>query len=318
MVRYILQRLVQGVLVVMGAFTLAFLILNIIPGNPVALMLSQGGQESDVPVSQIRKVSAEFGYNKPIIVQYLTGLGHLFQGNLGRSVQTGQPVLHEIVQALPPTLQLAAGAIVIGVVVGSAIGFFGTYFRRHAFREATLTLPSIGASMPSFWVGLMLLFAFSFRLRWFPAFGNQGFKSLVLPAITLGISTGAVIGQVFARSMVETLRQPYVNTAHAKGLSKLRIHVMHVARNAVMPAITVAGLVSGRLIAGAVIIETVFGRNGIGSLTVNAVESKDLAVVQGVVVLTAVVFVIVNLLVDLMYPLLDPRIELGIRRRRAR
>lgn len=310
---FIGKRLLHGVLVVWGAFTLAFLILDVIPGNPVRLMLSSGGDQSYVSQQQVDKISAQYGFNKPLDVQYLVRLGDLLHGDLGRSVQTGQPVTHVVLEALPPTLALMGCAVVIGVLLGGAVGFFGTYVRWVWLRELLLSLPSFGASMPTFWTALLLLEVLSFRIRAFPAFGSNGPASLVLPAVTLGIAMAATVGQVFARSMSTTSALPYVQTAQGKGASRLRIHVVHVTRNALAPAVTIAGVAGGRLLAGAVVVETIFGRSGLGSLTVTAVEQKDLDLVLGIVVINAALFVLISLIVDLTYPLIDPRQQLSTR-----
>jgi peptide/nickel transport system permease protein len=307
--RYVATRLVHGLFVILGAYTLTFLILDVIPGDPVRLMLSQGGSEAFVSDDQVAQLSAQYGFDKPLVVQYFDHLWQLLQGDMGRSVQNGADVTLLIFRALPSTAELAAGAVVFGVVFGALIGFVATFVRRPFLRDALLSIPSIGGSIPTFWLGLILIELFSFRFGIFPAFGNAGFKSFVLPCVTLGVPAAAHIGQVFARSLLDTLQQPYVGTAVAKGASRLRVHLVHVTRNAMLPAITVAGVVSGRLIAGAVIVETIFGRIGLGSLTVNAVQTKDLAVVQGVVILTAAVYAVVSLLVDISYRLLDPRLS---------
>ncbi|MEU1168597.1 ABC transporter permease, partial [Streptomyces sp. NPDC005921] len=190
-----------------------------------------------------------------------------------------------------------------------------TYTSRRWLRQLLLSLPPLGVSVPTFWVGLLLVEAFSFRLRWFPAFGNDGLRGLVLPALTLALPTGALVAQVLAKSLLTALDQAYVETARAKGAGRWRVHLRHALRNASLPALTVVGLLVGQLIAGSVVVETVFSRDGLGRVTAAAVTAQDIPLVQGVVVFGALIFVATNLVVDLVYPLLDPRIVVASNRR---
>jgi peptide/nickel transport system permease protein len=220
----------------------------------------------------------------------------------------GRPVLTVIRQNLPPTLILTFTALLVAVVLGGSVALVATYTRARWLRQFLLSLPAAGVSLPSFWVGLVLLQLFSFRLHIFPAFGNNGPVSLVLPAITLAIGSSAVIAQLLAKSMLNVLAQPYIETARAKGASRLRIHFRHALRNAATPALTMLGVIFGELITSAVVTETVFSRTGLGSVTATSVQAENIPVVQGVVLVSAVVFVLINLAVDLVYPLLDARI----------
>ena len=235
-------------------------------------------------------------------------LGNYLHGDLGRSIQSGAPVTSAIGHALPQTLQLAGLALALAVVCGVALALLAAYTRSRWLRQSLLSLPPLAVSIPSFWVGLMLLQLFSFHWALFPAVGNEGFSSLVLPAITLALPTAAVIAQVLAKSLSTTWQQPYIETARAKGADRLRIVLHHALRNAIIPTLTMVGLIIGSLLAGTVVVETVFSRNGIGRLTATAVTDQDIPLVQGLVMLSAVIFVVVNLAVDLAYPLVDPRI----------
>jgi len=308
MARYLLRRLAQALLVLWAAFTVSFVILFLLPGDPVAIMLNPGGQATYVDPAAEAALRAELGFDQPLLVQYGQRLAAAVQGDFGTSIRTGAPVLSAIAAALPETLKLAGLGLLIGVLGGAALAVLATYLRRAWLRESLLSLPPLGIAVPTFWAGLMLLQVFSFRLGWFPAFGNTGFLSLVLPALTLALPTGAVVAQVLAGSLQSTWRQPFVEVVQAKGASRLRTHLGHVLRNATIPSLTIVGLVIGNAVAGSVVVETVFSRSGIGRLMQTAVTEQDIPLVQGLVVLSAVVFVVVNLLVDLAYPLIDPRI----------
>jgi peptide/nickel transport system permease protein len=308
MTRYLLRRAAQAILVLWAAFTVSFVILYLLPSDPIAIMLNPGGTGNYVDPVKAAQLRAEYGFDKPVIVQYLTLLGNYLHGDLGRSIQSGAPVTSAIGHALPQTLQLAGLALALAVVCGVALALLAAYTRSRWLRQSLLSLPPLAVSIPSFWVGLMLLQLFSFHWALFPAVGNEGFPSLVLPAITLALPTAAVIAQVLAKSLSTTWQQPYIETARAKGADRLRIVLHHALRNAIIPTLTMVGLIIGSLLAGTVVVETVFSRNGIGRLTATAVTDQDIPLVQGLVMLSAVIFVVVNLAVDLAYPLVDPRI----------
>lgn len=308
MTRYLLRRAAQAIVVLWAAFTVSFVILYLLPSDPIAIMLNPGGAGNYVDPVKAAQLRAEYGFDKPVVVQYLTLLGNYLRGNLGRSIQSGAPVGSAIGHALPQTLQLAGSAFVLALVCGVTLALLATYTRSRWLRQFLLALPPLAVSVPSFWLGLMLLQLFSFRWALFPAVGNQGLATLVLPAITLALPTGAVIAQVLAKSLSATLRQPYIDTARAKGADRFRVTLRHALRNAVIPALTMVGLIVGSLLAGTVVVETVFSRDGIGRLTATAVTDQDIPLVQGLVMLSAAAFVAVNLAVDLAYPLIDPRI----------
>jgi peptide/nickel transport system permease protein len=311
MLRYVLRRLGQAVAVLLAAYTLSFLILDLLPGDPVSAMAAGGLDGNPVDPAQLAAMKHEYGFDKPVLVQYLDYLGRAVRGDFGNSVATGRPVTATIGDALPQTLELTASALLLAVVAGTGLAVFATYSRRRWLRQVLLSLPPLGVSVPTFWIGLMLVQLLSFRVHLFPAFGNDGVPGLVLPAVTLAIPTGAQLAQVLAKSLSTTLGEPYIETAKAKGAGPLRIHFRHALRNAALPALTLAGLLVGNLVAGSVVVESVFARNGLGRETIQAVTTQDIPVVQAVVVLGSLVFVLVNLTVDLAYPLLDPRIALA-------
>ena len=313
--RYIVRRLLQALFVLWAAFTVSFVILYALPSDPVALIA--GTDATDITPAQLDALRAEYGLDRPLVVQYLHQLGDVASGDLGRSVQSQRPVSTLIAEAVPSTLQIAVAGLTLAFVGGAALALTATYLRQGWLRNLLLSLPPLGVAVPSFWVGLVLLQQFSFERAWFPAVGNEGWRSIVLPAITLALPTGAQIAQLLSKSMETTLHEPYIDTARAKGASRGRVHVRHALRNAALPALTMAGLLVGALLSGTVITETVFSRNGLGRLTSSAVSAQDIPVVQGLVLFGATAYVLVNLVVDLIYPLLDPRIVRPGRRARA-
>ncbi|GAQ51014.1 ABC transporter permease [Streptomyces acidiscabies] len=305
---YVLKRLTQAVGVLWAAFTVSFVILYYLPGDPVSAMAGAGADSAQIDPAQLAALRHEYGFDKPLLAQYADALGRAVRGDFGDAISTGRPVSSTIADALPQTLQLTSLALLLAVVCGGALAVAATYTRARWLRQTLLSLPPLGVSVPTFWVGLVLVELFSFRLRWFPAFGNDGLDGLILPAVTLAVPTGALVAQVLAKSLLTALDQAYVETARAKGAGRWRIHLRHALRNASLPALTVVGLLVGQLVAGSVVVETVFSRDGLGRVTAAAVTAQDIPLVQGVVVFGALVFVLANLLVDLVYPLLDPRI----------
>ncbi|MBW8792426.1 MAG: ABC transporter permease [Streptomyces sp.] len=313
--RYVIKRLVQAVGVLWAAYTVSFLVLDFLPGDPVSAMAGAGMDTGQVDPAQLAELRHEYGFDKPVLVQYAEYLGRAVRGDFGDAVSTGRPVTSTLADALPQTLQLTGAALLLAVVLGGGLAVVATYTSRRWLRQLLLSLPPLGVSVPTFWVGLLLVEAFSFKLHWFPAFGNDGLKGLVLPALTLAVPTGALVAQVLAKSLLTALDQAYVETARAKGAGRWRVHLRHALRNASLPALTVGGLLVGQLIAGSVVVETVFSRDGLGRVTAGAVTTQDIPLVQGVVVVGALIFVATNLLVDLVYPLLDPRIVVASERK---
>lgn len=307
--RYAAVRLAQAAGVLWAAYTVSFLVLDLLPGDPVSAMAGAGADQAGVDPARIARLRAEYGFDEPVPVQYVHHLGRALRGDFGDSVSSGRPVTSVIGDALPSTLQLVTAALALAVLFGGGLALAATYTSRRWLRQLLLSLPPLGVSVPTFWAGLMLVEIFSFRARLLPAFGNGGPRGLILPAVTLAIPTGAVVAQVLAKSLLGTLDEPYVQTARAKGAGRPRIHLRHALRNASLPALTVVGVLAGQLMANSVVIETVFSRNGLGRVTAGAVTAQDIPLVQGVVVFGSLVFVLVNLIVDLAYPLLDPRIS---------
>lgn len=311
MIRYLGRRIALAVGVLLAAFTVSFIVLYLLPGDPVATMASGGLDGEPISPAALDALRARYGLDRPVPEQYVTKLWAALHGDFGTSIQSGQDVSAAIREALPPTIQIAAAGLLVAVVFGGTVALIATYTSARWLRQLLMALPSLAVSLPVFWVGLMLVQLFSFQLRLLPSVGARGVEALVLPAITLGLPTGALVAQVLAKSLAQTLDEPYVVTARAKGVGRAAIHLRHALQNAAIPALTVVGYVVGNLLAGSVVVETVFTRPGIGRLTVAAVGVQDIPLVQGIVVFAAAVFVVANLLVDLVYPVLDPRITAG-------
>jgi peptide/nickel transport system permease protein len=306
--RYVAARVLQAVAVLVAAYTVTFLILDALPGNAVDAIT--GGQSSEMTPQQLEALKVQFGLNRPVYAQWWLHLSQLFQGNLGRSYITGEPVSTELRANFPSSAALIGLALLIAVVFGGGLALWATYSRLGWLRGLLLSLPPLGVAVPTFWVGLMLLQVFSFDFHVFPGTGNEGIMSLILPAVTMAIPTGALIASLLARSLDGALTAPYADTARSKGASEARVQFRHALRNALTSTITVSGVLVGQLLTSAVVIETVFSRAGLGQLTDTAVSNADIPVVQGMVVLGAAVFVLINLIVDLTYPLLDARVVL--------
>ncbi|MBP8240961.1 MAG: ABC transporter permease [Thermoflexales bacterium] len=302
---YILKRLLAAIPILIGISALVFFSLKLVPGDPLSAITGDaviGKAEADL-------LREQYGLNDPIHVQYLRFVGRAIQGDLGRSLQFKRPVIDEIRTQLPATLQLTAAAMVVALTVGLGLGILAA-IRPHSLLDAfTMSIAMAGVSFPSFWVGLMLLLIFSLALGWLPATGTEGIERLIMPAATLGFGAAAIIARLTRSSLLEVLQQQYIVTARAKGLSFVKVVFRHALRNALIPVVTIVGLQFGNLLAGAVVIETVFSRQGIGRLLVTAILGRDFPLVQGVILFVASVYVIVNLLVDLSYALIDPRIR---------
>lgn len=307
---YIARRVGQGLIVLWAAYTISFLVLYLLPGDAAALVAG-GAEQETVDPELVARLRAELGLDRPLWEQYLTALGRALTGDFGASTQTGRSAAELLGEALPPTLALTGFALALSVVFGAVLALAASLTRAPWLRNLLLSVPPIGVSVPVFWIGLLLLQVFSFQLRVFPAMGDEGFVSLVLPAITIAIPSGAFIAQLLSRSLRSALAQPFVEVVRAKGAGEARVQFGHALRNAVIPTLTMGGVLVGGLLSGAVVTETVFSRLGIGRLVVTAVNNRDVPVVQIVVVFAALVFVVANLLVDLIYPLVDRRISLA-------
>lgn len=307
-----LRRFLAALPVLLAAVTLSFAMIHLVPGDPVQMML--GGNGPAPTPEQEQALRQELGLDRPIVEQYFGFLGGAARGDFGRSITTGTPVVGLIAEAAPGSALLAGFALLLGVLLGTAIALLAVQARWAPLRTALNALPVLAMSMPAYWVAILLIQLFSFQLGLFPATGDTGFVSLVLPAVTMSLPPAGVIAQVLGTGLREAHAESYVVTARAKGAGPWRVQLRHALRNASIPTITVIGTTVGNLLAAAVVAETVFGRQGLGRLTVNAITSHDLPVLQGIVVLLGVLYVVVNLLVDLVYAYVDPRVTAQRRR----
>ncbi len=304
MIRYILQKCSFTLLVLAGAATCAFLLLHAIPGDPAQALA--GPQATLEDVQSLRR---SLQLDRPLPEQYVRYMASLLRGDLGKSYRNGKPVAALIAKAWPATAKLALSSMIVAVVLGVPLGIYAAVHRGGAGDTAAMILSFVGVSMPSFWLALLLIIQFSVVLKWFPFYGMKGAASYVLPSLTLGRGVAANIARLTRASMLEILGQDYVRTARGKGLGRARVIWVHALRNAAVPVVTIIGLQFGILLGGQVVTETVFSWPGIGRMIVNALIARDLQIVQGGILVLALSFAVVNLLTDLIYGLIDPRIR---------
>lgn len=303
--RFVLKRLLAAIPVLFGVSIAVFSMLHLVPGDPVKMMLS----EFQTSPEQIALLRAQLHLDEPLPQQFGRFLWGALHGDLGYSIRTKRPVRDEILDNLPSTVILTLSGMTVAIVMGIVLGIIAAVWQNSWFDTFSMLLALLGVSMPSFWFGLLLIFTFSLKLRWLPATGGGDFAHLIMPAVTLGMGASAIIARLARSSMLEVLRQEYIMTARAKGLRELLVIIRHGLKNALIPVVTIVGLQIGQLLGGTVIIETVFARPGVGRLIVNGILEKDFPLVQGIVLLGATSYVLVNLVVDMTYALLDPRIR---------
>ncbi|MBF7995687.1 ABC transporter permease [Rahnella laticis] len=299
----VVRRLLSGVLVLWAAVTLSFISVYLAPGDIVSLLM---GEQVQTPAIEAA-IRAEWGLDQPLYMQYLHYLWRVLHGDFGRSYMLNTDVSSLVLSQLWPTLKLTGLALVVSLVFAVVMAV-ATAHRRWGQRIAG-GIELVLASTPSFWLGIVLLFIFSFTLRWFPVAGDRSFSSLVLPALSLGLAQGAVVSQVLRRGLEDALDEPFVLTLRAWGLGNRIIRLRHALRHAALPAVTLTGWLIGGLLSGAVITEQVFGRPGLGKITVDAVLGKDLPVVLAVAIFSALVYVVLSTLVDILYLFIDPRLR---------
>jgi len=301
---HIVARLSGAILTLLITWTVVFGAMRLAPGDPVLLML-QGTPISDQAMDAAR---ARLGLDRPLAVQYVSFLLNAVSGDFGDSFRSRQPVTELIAAELPYTLQLAIGGFVIGMLLGSTLGIIAGIWPNGWIDTACMTLALAGLSLPSFWIGMILIQVFATQLGWVPVLGT-GFEALILPSVTIGLFLAGGLARLMRNSIIEVMAQDYIRTAYAKGLTAVRVILKHALRNAVIPPLTLLGIQFALLIGGAVVTETVFARPGIGRLLVLAVLEKDFPVVQAVVVLTTAVYVLINVLIDIAYGIIDPRVQ---------
>jgi peptide/nickel transport system permease protein len=306
MVAYILRRLLQSAFVIFGVACVTFLVLRLVPGDPARLMVPPGTSEK--VVDSLRR---ELGTDQPLIVQFGRFLGGLLRGDLGESFRQGRPVLELVLEALPATLALATTTMLTAVLVAVPLGIVAAYRSGGILDRAILIFSLAGQSVPNFWLGVMLVLVFAIRLQWFPAIGMEGPSSIVLPTLTLALILVAILVRTVRQSMLEALNEDYVRTARAKGMPETKVVLVHALKNAAIPLVTILGLQVGFVLGGAFVVELIFDWPGVGLLALEAIDTRDFPVVQGVVILVAAVFTFANLAVDIAYAYLNPRVRLG-------
>ncbi|MGO1850653.1 ABC transporter permease [Microbacterium sp.] len=306
------RRLLATVPTILGVSLVVFIILRLVPGDPVAAMVA-GTPATAERVAELRE---QLGLQRPLWEQYLGFLWDAVRGDLGTSFAMRQPVTEMIAGQFLPTLQLALSAALFTAVVGILLGALAAAFPNSAADGAIRVFSLLGTSMPSFWLGLMLIMVVSFQFRLLPATGNDGFERLILPTIALGVAAAGVVTRLVRNNMLETMGENFVSALAAKGIGRPTIIVKHVLRSAVIPTITIVGMQIGALLAGAVIVESVFARQGLGNLLTRALATNDFPVIQGIVLVIAVAYILINIIVDISYAYIDPRIRSSLTRSR--
>ena len=304
MYKYICKRILMMIPVIIGVSLLVFLVLKMTPGDPARVVA--GSDADEATVEQIRE---ELGLNKPVLQQYVDYMLALLHGDMGTSYTTSKPVADEILARMPTTFILAFAGVFVAVLIGIPLGIISATKQYSVLDYISTLLALGGVAMPNFWLGLMLILLFSLKLGWLPSGGGDSWTAYVLPAITLGVGATASFMRTTRSSMLEVIRQDYIRTARAKGAGEGRVVMHHALRNAMIPVITVIGLQIGTLLGGAVVNETVFSLPGLGTLMINAINQKNEPVVLGCLITFAIIFSLVNLLIDILYAFIDPRIK---------
>ena len=306
MIGYVVRRVAQLVLTLLLASLVIYGAMQFVPGDPILAMFFPR-----LPSEQVyNNMREQLGLDKPFLVRYAGYLGGILsRGDLGASFKQGRPVKTIIAENIGHTAQLAVGGLFVALILGIPIGFYAAVTRYRILDNVLMVIALVGVSAPSFWLGILLILVFSLGLGWFPTSGIGGFATLVLPSFTLGLYGAGYLARFARSSVLEVKHADYVTTARSKGLSERQVNLRHVFRNALIPVVTMAGLLVGYMMGGAVIVETVFGRSGLGHVLVNAITQKDFPLVQGVLLVTVSIFCTANLLVDLSYAYIDPRVK---------
>jgi ABC-type dipeptide/oligopeptide/nickel transport system permease component len=303
MAAYLVKRLAQAVIVIAAVVFIVF-IMMFLSGNPALLLLPPDASREDV-----LEFSRQMGFNRPLWEQFLGFAGNLLHGDFGRSWRFQAPALPLVLERLPATIELALSALLFSLLIAVPVGVISAVKRNTVFDGAAMVFALIGQSAPAFWLGIMLILLFAVQLELVPTSGREEWNSLILPAVTLGLTIAGRNARLVRSSMLEVLNEDYIRTARAKGLSEWRVINKHALKNALLPVVTVVGLELGHLLGGAVVVETVFAWPGVGLLAVQAVLGRDYPIVQAVIIISALIFVVTNLLIDLLYTWLDPRIS---------
>lgn len=305
MLNFILSRILSAAIVVLGVSSLVFLLIHLVPGDPVEVMLGESAQPADRAA-----LRHALGLDQPVAVQLLDYFSGLLRFDLGTSLHTQRPIADLLLERLPATIELTIAALLIAVAIAFPLGVLSAVRKDSAWDHGARVVSLLGISIPHFWLGPLLILVFSLWLGWLPVSGREGMASLVLPALTLGTALAAILSRMVRATLLETLSEDYVRTARAKGLAEHAVILRHALRNALLPVITVLGLQLGALLGGAIVTEMVFSWPGLGQLTIEAIHRRDYPVVQACVLLISVTYVGVNTLTDLAYAWLDPRVRL--------
>jgi peptide/nickel transport system permease protein/oligopeptide transport system permease protein len=305
MLQHIVRRLLYLIPVFFGVTFISFSILQLSPGDPAQLLAGEDATQKDIDA--IRK---RYGLDKPFLVQYVVYIKNVSRGNLGTSLRTQRTVIREVLARYPATIELAGVSVIIASIIGFFTGIIAANHQNSFFDYGSMVISLFGISMPIFWLGLMAMLVFAVMLGWFPAVGRGTLAHLVLPAVSLGANSAAVIARMTRSSLLEVIRQDYIQTARAKGLTETVVLYKHAVRNALIPVVTVMGMQFGYLLSGSVLTETVFAWPGVGRLMVQSIYARDYPVVQGAILLVAINFMLVNLFVDVLYAYINPRIRL--------
>ncbi|HAX70033.1 MAG TPA: ABC transporter permease [Anaerolineales bacterium] len=307
MFNYLVRRLFTSILVLFGISVLVFSVIHLVPGDVTMAILGR----QKVSEEKVAELRAQLGLNDPLYVQYGRYISNALQGDLGKSIRTNQSVSEAIAEQLPSTFALAISALSVALAIGGILGLFAALRHGTWFDTLVMGISVSGLSIPTFWMGLLLILFFSVRLKLFPSISNgSSFADLFLPALTLGLPEAAVVARMVRASMLDVLNKEYITTARAKGMPERLVILKHALRNALIPVVTFVGLQMAYLLGGATIVETMFARQGIGRLAVQSIYSRDYPMVQGVVLITAAIYVLINTLTDITYVLLNPKIRL--------
>ena len=306
MLNYLISRLISALIVILGVTCLVFLLIHFVPGDPVEMMLGESARPADREA-----LRQALGLDQPVLTQLAHYLSRLAQFDLGTSIHYRQPISEILAQRIPATAQLAAVSIVIALLIAFPLGAIAAVKKGTAWDHTAMGFSMLGVSIPNFWMGPLLIMVFSLWLGLLPVSGKEGFSSLILPAVTLGTAMAAILARMVRSTLLEVLNEDYVRTARAKGLNEFQVITRHGLRNALLPVITLVGLQLGTLLGGAVITETVFSWPGVGQLTIEAIQKRDYPLVQACVLLISLSYVVVNVITDIIYAAIDPRIRLG-------
>lgn len=313
MINYISRRLLMLVPVLLGVSLLVFTIMELTPGDPVTMYLGASYSKE-----AYEGISHELGLDQPFLIRYGKFVQNALRGDFGISYSTRQPVINELAPRLPKTIQLSFGAMLFAVSIGMPLGIISAVKQNSVFDSAASLIALAGVSVPSFWLGIMLILVFAANLGWLPSSYINHWKAMILPAVTLSANTLAVVMRMTRSSLLETIRQDYIRTARAKGLKESTVIIKHALRNAMIPIITTVGLQFGFSLGGAVLVETVFAWPGIGSLLVEAIRVKNTPIVLAIVVILAALFSVINLAIDILYAFFDPRIKAEYKKTRRK